>query len=617
MFEDYDLKNPRGRSRTVDENKLILLSIRLLLMLYLEQAKANIISIHTISWHLIEKVVAENFFITQRYVNILRKSLFEDGELVVFGGKTGNIDSPTKENDDDDAFDDEEEAEDDTEDKINKQHLLTKHELLLLIDVIDIEHGKGETVTRNKMRMFLEDEHNIIVSNATIGRTMNRIGLSYKPIKKKSRNVGAYRKDLLRDYIIEFDKIVTMLEQPDCNFIHVFTDESYCLQNHSNKCSYVNDKSVINKSSSKGQRLIILHAITHKRPLCQKEAVNNHPIESCYFENGKDVPKFREHPLKKVTAECLWKSDTNTGDYHNNMNSEMFMHWVINKLVPTFEEENEGKKMILILDNAAYHHKREIGSLSSKTKSELKTECDKYKIKHIDIPININRLNLLATDPTIAAHVQGEDMIRIYLENDHLDVFERASARKPLVPNLVELRMAILNYLTIHNPEALVCKVEQFLTEKGHRILWTPPYSPDLQPIELFWAAGKNHVARNSRFGIKMREVIDLLREGWYGTLVDGNQQVNNELPKKRIKKGISCAKLFNHVIKEINKDFIKICDGLEGSIGALVIDPTHEANYAGLPIDMLIADLVNNRDDDAIIIDDNVNDDFFDSWSL
>jgi uncharacterized protein (UPF0262 family) len=115
-FEEYDLKNPRGRSRTADENKLILLSIRLLFNLYLEQAKANIISIHTISWHLIEKVVAENFFITQRYVNTLRKSLFEDGELVVFGGKTGNIDSPTKENDDDDAFDDEEEGGDDTED---------------------------------------------------------------------------------------------------------------------------------------------------------------------------------------------------------------------------------------------------------------------------------------------------------------------------------------------------------------------------------------------------------------------------------------------------------------------------------------------------------------------
>ncbi|WP_446892818.1 transposase [Acinetobacter sp. NS4_7] len=30
--------------------------------------------------------------------------------------------------------------------------------------------------------------------------------------------------------------------------------------------------------------------------------------------------------------------------------------------------------------------------------------------------------------------------------------------------------------------------VALFLTKHGHQILWLPPYSPDLNPIEKMWA---------------------------------------------------------------------------------------------------------------------------------
>mmetsp|Transcript_32288 Transcript_32288/g.74383 ORF Transcript_32288/g.74383 Transcript_32288/m.74383 type:complete len:80 (-) Transcript_32288:424-663(-) len=29
------------------------------------------------------------------------------------------------------------------------------------------------------------------------------------------------------------------------------------------------------------------------------------------------------------------------------------------------------------------------------------------------------------------------------------------------------------------------------LANDGHEIIWTPPYVPELQPIELFWGVGK------------------------------------------------------------------------------------------------------------------------------
>ena len=33
---------------------------------------------------------------------------------------------------------------------------------------------------------------------------------------------------------------------------------------------------------------------------------------------------------------------------------------------------------------------------------------------------------------------------------------------------------------------------------EGGEVLFTPPYCPDLQPIELFWAAGKNWARENN-----------------------------------------------------------------------------------------------------------------------
>ena len=34
-------------------------------------------------------------------------------------------------------------------------------------------------------------------------------------------------------------------------------------------------------------------------------------------------------------------------------------------------------------------------------------------------------------------------------------------------------------------------------SEWGHEVLFTPPYHPELQPIELIWAAIKNPIAKN------------------------------------------------------------------------------------------------------------------------
>ena len=127
---------------------------------------------------------------------------------------------------------------------------------------------------------------------------MTKLGLNWKPVKSKKRNVGAYRMDLLRDFIISFNRMYTAFNfDPEaCDFVFVFTDETYIHRMHAAKNSYLGVDSTINRSSSKGERLIILHAITPFGPLCEKDE-NNYPVSDLKW-NG-DTPHSVERPDRK------------------------------------------------------------------------------------------------------------------------------------------------------------------------------------------------------------------------------------------------------------------------------------------------------------------------------
>ena len=94
-----------------------------------------------------------------------------------------------------------------------------------------------------------------------------------------------------------------------------------------------------------------MHAITKDGPLCDRDEYGR-PIDDLKW-NG-DTP----HPLTPTedidphanilrTCETLWVSDSSSGDYHDNMNSLMFMQWVTNRLLPTFNKHYPDKKIFL------------------------------------------------------------------------------------------------------------------------------------------------------------------------------------------------------------------------------------------------------------------------------
>ena len=146
--------------------------------------------------------------------------------------------------------------------------------------------------------------------------------------------------------------------------------------------------------------------------------------------------------------------------------------------------------MILVADNAPYHHARDIASLASQSKKNV-DDMEKYGVDYIDLPLtNDERFKLLdlEDDP---AHPDVQDRgkcVRIVFEKS--EQTERSSKSCPGIASLQELKISYVTWLKENKPELLACKIEKYLCDRGHIVLWTPPYCPELQQIEIFWACG-------------------------------------------------------------------------------------------------------------------------------
>jgi hypothetical protein len=55
--------------------------------------------------------------------------------------------------------------------------------------------------------------------------------------------------------------------------------------------------------------------------------------------------------------------------------------------------------------------------------------------------------------------------------------------------------------------------IDEIARSYGHEVIRTPPYHPELQPIETCWGVVKNHVARTSDF--TMNNLIEKLDIGY------------------------------------------------------------------------------------------------------
>lgn len=198
--------------------------------------------------------------------------------------------------------------------------------------------------------------------------------------------------DLLRDYLISLNDLYKrwIVDPVGCEFIFVFTDESYIHKGERNTKSYSKEGEFVAIKESKGTRLILLHAISCFGLLVGR--INGIPIDDLIWTGDTPHPSTTNTESVLFACETLWKAESRSGDYHDNMNSEMFMKWVVERLVPTFENMYAGKKMVLVCDNTPYRHKRKVRCLGGKNKAQLVELGLLHNVEYIDIPLSKERM---------------------------------------------------------------------------------------------------------------------------------------------------------------------------------------------------------------------------------
>ena len=157
----------------------------------------------------------------------------------------------------------------------------------------------------------------------TLWRTLSRWGFTYGTGKRRS----ALKE---RDYVIlarrRYLRQKRLNRKPDGSLVRpeVYLDETFINKNHSNQFTWYFDEDGpdVNKPAGKGERLIVVNAIT------LNGWVNN--------------------------AQLVFEAKKRTGDYHGQMDWGNFSKWFTEQLLPNIPQNS-----IIIMDNASYHNTTE------------------------------------------------------------------------------------------------------------------------------------------------------------------------------------------------------------------------------------------------------------------
>ena len=284
----------------------------------------------------------------------------------------------------------------------------------------------GDQVNIEIIRRYMRDGLHCDVAHTTLWRALQRWGFEFgtgvrSAQLKESERIVILRRQYLRQKLANRDDKGQII-RPE-----VYLDESYINKNHSNDKTWYfeEDGIIIGKPTGKGDRLIILNAIT----------------KDGWVPNSK----------------LVFKASKKTGDYHTNMNWDNFSKWFQEKLLKNIPENS-----LIIMDNAPYHNVLVEEAFPKKSHS-------------------VKRLREWLSDNEIP---WTKDM----LKSELFDLCSRFAVK----------------------PEFLIDRIAR---KEGHSILRTPPYHPELQPIETCWAVVKNHVAQHN--DCTMKKVFILLEEGF------------------------------------------------------------------------------------------------------
>ncbi|QTA80580.1 Transposase family protein, DDE domain-containing [Desulfonema limicola] len=194
-------------------------------------------------------------------------------------------------------------------------------------DIIRSYNIRREHLSLRLLAGILNDEFGIAVARETLRRSLYRWKILHGSVQRHT----ALRE---RDYVVKARReyLIRKRYLNNSKRMLVYLDETFINKNYSGSdsawyCSDWNndsrlDKSFgpyINKPAGKGERFIILNAVT-------KDG----------WVNG---------------TQLVFQANRRTGDYHGSMEEENFTRWLTTQLLPNIADNS-----VIIMDNAPYHN---------------------------------------------------------------------------------------------------------------------------------------------------------------------------------------------------------------------------------------------------------------------
>jgi hypothetical protein len=377
---------------------------------------------------------------------------------------------------------------------------------LLITDYMRELNEKGGMVNADGLQTYLRDKCNVEMSLRRIRQQLIRWGCTYdfgvalSPVDRK------WHERRISKFIVAYAKAMQLEE----NGMHVivYMDESYIHNNHSiSKGWFAPGSSRYVRKSKHSGRWVMFHAITKDGLLFAERRsadgdLTQPTVNAEYIYHIDTRPKAKEAPESASNTIDIQKDKD---AYHGNIDGDMFILWLHNRLILAFEAKFPGKKMILVMDNASYHnpHEDDWVPVSKMRKEQVIAAFKKYTI----------------TSFTMESEVVTEAGEKVMEQRTFDEAFfskdKRRETREHPIPGVNEMKKHLSGFLKQH-PELVMTRTRRIMQERGWQVLFTPPLEPRCQPIEELWGVVKNTVAQQYLLGRTMNTTLQQLLDAFY-----------------------------------------------------------------------------------------------------
>ena len=243
---------------------------------------------------------------------------------------------------------------------------------------------RGGMVTAGRIQAHLLDKYGIVFKRDTIYYCLkHRLKLQYAYAGKPRLVFTFARRRTAIIFCTKYDEAIK-LQQAGTHII-VWMDESYCHCNHFFKRTWNENGVIPVRPRGNGALMIIVHAMT---------------IHGFLLPPGERLKVKEWTTGAHATAEMIFRSKYakkhRIKDYHDTMDGEFFMYWVRKRLATAFRRKYPDKKMILVLDNAPYHHS--IAGEGFRPAGMSKTEIVD-RLKHLPRKRGVRKLREIKVKP--------------------------------------------------------------------------------------------------------------------------------------------------------------------------------------------------------------------------